>query len=115
MSFANYVRKDNTTGQQEVAFGLNLDLENVEVGTLKVINNLTAPEIEDIKLELTQIKNDITSIKDDIKLELTQIKNNITSIKQDLQLIFNALNIDKNNKSIETNYSLTVKGNFNQG
>ena len=97
MSFANYIRKDNTTGQQEVAFGLNLDLENVEVGTLKVINNLTAPEIEDIKLELTQIKNDITSIK------------------EDLAVILNALNIDKNNKSIETNYSLTIRGNFTQG
>ena len=98
MSFANYKKIDPTTGQREINFGsLDIDLENAEVDTLKVKNELSAPVIDDIKLELTQIKNDITSIK------------------EDLAVILNALNIDKNTKSIETNYSLTIRGNFNHG
>lgn len=104
MSFANYKKINPTTGQREINFGsLDIDLENVEVETLKVLNNLTvenelsAPEIDNIKLELQEIKNDITSIK------------------EDLAVILNALSINKNTKSIETNYSLTVKGNFIHG
>ena len=98
MSFANYKKIDPTTGQREINFGsLDIDLENAEVDTLKVKNELSAPVIDDIKLELTQIKNDVTSIKDD------------------LAVIFDALNIDKNTKSIETEYSLNIKGDFTQG
>ena len=98
MSFANYRKTDPITGQKEVNFGsLDIDLENVEVETLAVKNELSAPVIDDIKIELTQIKNDIITIKDD------------------LAVILNALNIDKNTKSIETNYSLTIRGNFTQG
>ena len=98
MSFANYRKTDPITGQKEVNFGsLDIDLENVEVETLAVKNNLSAPVIDDIKLEIQQIKNDIISIK------------------EDLELILNALSINKNTKSIETDYSLSVRGDFTHG
>ena len=98
MSFANYKKIDPTTGQREINFGsLDIDLENAEVETLAVKNNLSAPVIDDIKLELQEIKNDIISIK------------------EDLELILNALSINKNTKSIETDYSLSVRGDFTQG
>lgn len=130
MSFANYKKINPTTGQREVDFGsISVDLNDVEVGTLSVLNNLSAPEIDNIILELQEIKNDIISTKEDIELKLQEIKNDtstikediltikndIINIKEDLAVIFDAINIDKNNKSIETNYSLTVKGDFSQG
>ena len=110
MSFANFINKNSNNNQTpEINFGdIELDMDDIDCETLVVNKSISAPQIDDISSEITNIKADIQLLR----TEIAVFKNDVI---EQINKILVALNIDSENNKITTTYDMEVKGNFTQG